>query len=165
MTFLTSTPRTTCVLGLLLLSSACTGTPEDALRAKEALVRYQMTQFSSTGDDPVGTFCVEYSDVFDRSNRTKANPPAELIERLNEGPRRVRNGSDCYFKETSVLEKGSGSPAAWLIVGTIFWKSKTSITITGGYFSGNEGASGNVYHLEKRDGRWVVTKNELKWIS
>jgi hypothetical protein len=167
--FLNSMQRNFFVLGFLLLCSACTGktgTLEDELRATEALIRYQLTHNHAAKNAAVDTFCVEISNVSDRAGSTKADPPAELIERLNDGRRKVRKGSDCdYNGGNGVFEKRSNSPAIVLRVGEISWKSETSMTVTGGYYEASESASGNVYHLEKRDGKWVVTKDELKWIS
>ncbi|PMQ18452.1 hypothetical protein [Janthinobacterium sp. AD80] len=157
------------VLGVAIVCAACTGktgTPEDALFAKEALIRYQMTHNYAATKDDVDIFCVEISNVFDRRSSSKMDPPAILIERLNDGRRKVRKGSDCAYDEDSgVFEKSSNSPALILVVGEHSWDSATSMTITGGYYEGSLSASGSTYQLEKRDDKWEVTKDELGWIS
>jgi hypothetical protein len=35
----------------------------------------------------------------------------------------------------------------------------------GGYYEGRLSASGNVYHLVRANGQWVVARDELRWIS
>ena len=89
-----------------------------------------------------------------------------MIERLDDRRHKVRKGSDCdYNGGNGVVEKGSNNPALVLRVGEVSWKSGTRVAIAGGYYYASEGASGSVYHLEKRDGKWLVVEDRLIWLS
>ena len=37
--------------------------------------------------------------------------------------------------------------------------------VDGGYYEAGLSSSGNMYHVERRHGEWVVTKNTMHWIS
>ena len=154
-------------LGLLLLASACakrTGTPEDELAVREAQIRYQFTSNAAANKDVVDTFCIAMVTADHHSAGT--DPPPALLERFNNGPRKVRKQSDCaYDEEKGLFEKATDKPALLLRTGKITWKTGTRATISGGYFEGSLSASGNLYYLEKRNGKWVVTKDEMEWIS
>jgi hypothetical protein len=39
------------------------------------------------------------------------------------------------------------------------------VLVNGGYYEGNLSASGNVYTVERKDHKWVVTKDQMLWIS
>jgi hypothetical protein len=87
----------------------------------------------------------------------------ELIQRLNEGPRKVLKGSSCDSNQgNGVIEKVSGRPALVLVIGAVIWKSDQSAVVEGGYYEASESASGNVYYLKKVNGVWVVAKDEMK---
>ena len=150
----------------LLLIAGKAGTPEDVLAAREALFRYQLTNTESALADGVDTFCVEIIDAADAAASSRSDPPQELIQRLNDGRHKVRKGSDCdYNGGNGVVVKGSNSPGLVLRVEGVSWKSDTSIAMTGGYYRASEGASGHVYHMEKRDGKWLVIEDRLIWLA
>jgi hypothetical protein len=173
--FLTSMQRNFFVLTLalalalpfaLLLFAGKAGTPEEALSAREAVFRYQLTHNEFVGKDVVDTFCVEITKASDTFASSRSDPPQEMVERLNDGRHKVRKGSDCdYNKGNGVVEKDSNNPALVLRAGEISWKSGTRVAITGGFYYASESGSGNVYYLEKRDGKWFVIKDKLIWIS
>jgi hypothetical protein len=50
-------------------------------------------------------------------------------------------------------------------MGQFNWISDTKITVPGGYYEGNQSSSSNVYTVEKRDGKWTVTKNVVGVVS
>jgi hypothetical protein len=35
----------------------------------------------------------------------------------------------------------------------------------GGYYEGDESASGNAYTLVRKGGKWLVTKDVTRWVS
>jgi hypothetical protein len=43
--------------------------------------------------------------------------------------------------------------------------SATKVKVVGGYYEGNLSASGCTYFVETKDGKWVVTSDEMRWIS
>lgn len=149
----------------LLLFAGKAGTPEEELNAREAVFRHQLTHKESAFND-IDTFCVEITRPSDTWESSRLDPPRRMIERLNDGRYRVRKGSDCEYNDgNGVVEKISRKPALVLRAGGISWKSSTRVAITGGYYYASEGASGNVYHLEKRGGKWLVTEDRLLWLS
>lgn len=50
-------------------------------------------------------------------------------------------------------------------VGEIKWVSEIEVEVAGGYYEANLSASGNTYYLKKKDGKWVVERDEMHWIS
>ena len=147
-----------------LLIAGKAGTPEDALAAREAVIRYELTSSEFALAYGVKTFCIEFIDT---AAESRSDPPQELIQRLNDGRHKVRKGSDCDYNrgKDDVVVRGSNSPGLWLSVEGASWKSDTSMAITGRYFLGAENGSGHVYQLEKRGGKWLVIKDRLIWVS
>lgn len=149
----------------LLLFAGKAGTPEEELSAREAVFRHQLTHNESAFID-IDTFCIEITKASDTWASSRSDPPQKMIERLNDGRYRVRKGADCdYNGGNGVVEKGSSKPALVLRAGEISWKSSKRVAITGGYYYASEGASGNVYYLEKRDGKWLVVEDKTIWLS
>lgn len=149
---------------VLLLFAGKAGTPEEELSAREAVYRYQLRH-----DPPaikVDTFCLEIMRASDTFASSRSDPPQEMIERLDDGRRKLRKGSDCDYRGgQGVVEKGTNQPALVLRTGEVSWKSGTRVAITGGFYYASEAASGNVYHLEKRDGKWLLINDHPIWIS
>jgi hypothetical protein len=50
-------------------------------------------------------------------------------------------------------------------VDSIEWEDNGSVKVTGGYYEAGLSASGNVYTLEADGDKWVVTADEMEWIS
>lgn len=173
--FLTSMQRILFVLTLvlaltlpfaLLLFSGKAGTPEEEFTAREAVFRYQLTHNEFMLNDGVDIVCVEITNASGAFASSGSDPPRGMIARLNDGRHKVRQGSDCdYNGGNGVVEKGSNNRAFVLRTGEISWKSRTRVAVTGGYYYASEGGSRNVYHLEKRDGKWLVVEDILISIS
>jgi hypothetical protein len=153
------------MLGLLWLLTGCdgkTGTAED-VRLQEAIFRYQFTHNEAARRDEADIFCVELTTA---SKSARVDPPVELIKRLNDGKRKVLAGSSCARNQDGfAVERVSGKPVLILTVGNVVWSSATSVVVEGGYYEAPESASGNVYHVDKVNGVWRVTKDEMKWIA
>lgn len=143
-------------LFLLCLVAGCSAKvspAEDALLAQEAVIRYQFANYHVISRDEVSTFCVEFA-----TESARADSPAVLIQRLNDGGRKVLAGSGCERnQDRAVVEKVSGKPALVLVVGKVVWTSDVSALVEGGYYQAAENVSENVYYLKKADGVWSVT--------
>ena len=50
-------------------------------------------------------------------------------------------------------------------IGGIKRTGEDSAEVYGGYYEGNLSASGNTYHIVRKDGKWVVERDEMHWIS
>lgn len=107
--FSTSTLRSYFVLALalvlalplaLLLIAGKAGTLEDALAAREAVIRYQLTNSESALADGVDTFCVEIIDVADTaaSSRSASGRGAvrRSVQMVLADDARLSTAGNCY---------------------------------------------------------------------
>ena len=64
-----------------------------------------------------------------------------------------------------VLDKETDAKGLLFVAGPIKRISDTKVEVPGGYHEGRLSASSNLYTVEKIDGKWTVTKNQMKAIS
>jgi hypothetical protein len=50
-------------------------------------------------------------------------------------------------------------------IGGIKRTGKDAAEVYGGYYEGNLSSSGNTYYVVRKDGKWVVDRDEMHWIS
>ena len=48
---------------------------------------------------------------------------------------------------------------------TIHWIDDDTVDADGGYYEGIMSSSGNTYRVVRRNGKWVVTRDTMHWIS
>ena len=95
-----------------------------------------------------------------------ADPPASFLARFASNKVPVRAGSACTEDARSgVLEIATKAPGLAFRIDSIAWTDHDHATVQGGYYEAGLSASGNVYTLERQKGAWVVTKDEMTWIS
>jgi hypothetical protein len=80
-------------------------------------------------------------------------------------PKPVRVGSACTQSGNGVFEKTTNGRGLVFRIDSVKLVDKDHATVNGGYFEAGLSASGNVYTLERQKGAWVVTKDEMTWIS
>jgi hypothetical protein len=122
----------------------------------EAVFRYQFAHNESMAQSGVDVYCVAYV----LPGESNLNPPAELIARLSGGKPQVVEDSRCPCK-TGVRN------TAWISfrINSVTCSDANTCQVEGGYYENPESASGNTYFVEKHDGNWVVTRDEMHWIS
>lgn len=127
------------------------------LNLLEAVLRYQFDHNASGSQRNVDFFFL----MLDRSD-----PPEELLERFKGNSPRVLPASLAEAPAgEGVRHKGLGGSGLIFDITRIAWLDANTADVDGGYYEAGLSASGNTYRVERRDGKWVVTKNEMHWIS
>lgn len=114
------------------------------LEIYEAVIRYQIFNSAAGGRGTSPAFVV----ICDQ------NPPEALLERF-EGHSPPVDAAKRYRGRISVL----------YILDSIHRPSADVAIVTGGYYEGSLSASGNTYHLIRKNGFWKVVRDEMHWIS
>jgi hypothetical protein len=86
------------------------------------------------------------------------------MQKFNTMVPKVKPVSACKFDE-SVTEIASGKAGLIFYVGPVDCAGGTSCKIESGYLEGNLSASGNSYKAERREGKWIITEDQMNWIS
>jgi hypothetical protein len=95
-----------------------------------------------------------------------ADPPASFLARFASLKTPVRAGSACSEDARSgVVEVATKAPGLAFRIDSVQWTDKDHATVQGGYYEAGLSASGNVYTLERKSGAWVVTGDQMVWIS
>jgi hypothetical protein len=157
------------VLALLIISSVSvlgrhaaqqtkpklTQADEEAIR--EAVFRYQFEHNASAQKQTAKVYFLSIGDDKDPSDAfmarfDKHKPP---VKKLSQAPGPL-----------DVNGKEIGDPGGLIFsVTTIEPVDEDKVLVNGGYYEGNLSASGNVYAVERKDHKWVVTKDQMLWIS
>ena len=70
------------------------------------------------------------------------------------------------FNKRISLRDSATNQAGWeLSVGAITWISKSKVYVQGGMYCGGLCADGGSYRVDKKQGRWAVTKYRMDWVS
>jgi len=64
-----------------------------------------------------------------------------------------------------VKDKATGKPGLIFTIDSVRCADTSRCEVEGGYYEAGLSASGNTYFLEKRDGKWVVVRDTMHWIS
>ncbi len=133
---------------------------EDDIR--EAVFRYQFEHNASGAQQTAQFYCLslgEYSKDID--------PDDGLMQRFQGHKPTVKKVSQCvYGFEVGVKDKETGQSGGLVFrVTSIRWISDTKVEAEGRYYEGNMSSSGNVYQVVQKGGRWIVTEDQMQWIS
>jgi hypothetical protein len=92
------------------------------------------------------------------------DPSPEFLARFKDSKRLIRPASEA---NREAMGKRSLMPSGKIIFssGKIKWLSSANVKVDGGYYCGPLCASGEMFELRKRDGKWQVVKSEMEWIS
>jgi hypothetical protein len=101
-----------------------------------------------------------------------ADPSLDFLARFNNigGGKRALPMSGCIsgdeVEREGIKEISSQKPAVLLVVSTdsIVWKDALTVEISGGYCTSNKSAAMYVYTVKKKDEKWVVARERLKFI-
>jgi hypothetical protein len=72
--------------------------------------------------------------------------------------------SECTEDE-DIRDLHSDAPGLLFRVDAIKWITRSQVEVSGGYYEGRLSSSGNTYYVQKRDGKWLVVRDEMHWIS
>ena len=129
---------------------------EDDIR--EATYRYQFLHNASG--------LQQKADVYFLSLGEKDTDPSDaFMKRFADHKPTVKKVSSSAGRLGGVRDKDTGGKGLIFRVAQIKWVSETEAEVSGGYYEGGLSASGNTYYLKKENGKWVVTRSEMHWIS
>jgi hypothetical protein len=136
------------------------GSDEDEVRL--AVYRYLVDHNASGMQTGAPFVCLEIYQ-----NDQARDPSPFIITAMSKGRPRAVPVSACESSSGGVFLKGDRAKGRGLVFRTSDVKiDGDKATVTGGYFEGGLSASGNIYTLERqRDGGWLVTSDEMQWIS
>ncbi len=133
---------------------------EDDIR--EAVFRYQFEHNASGAQQTAKFYCLSLGEY-----STDIDPDDGLMQRFQGHKPAVKKVSQCaYGFEVGVKETETGQSGGLVFrVTSIRWISDTEVEAEGGYYEGNMSSSGNVYQVVRKEGRWIVTEDQMRWIS
>lgn len=151
-------------LGIVVLAgvvAACATTPgtkaEREWNVREALFRYQFEHNSSGGQQNVDTYFLEVDGK---------DPPAEFVARFAGHEPPVEPVSHAIASaDEGVRHRERGGDGLIFKQERLRWIDDGKAEVDGGYYEAGLSSSGNTYTVEWKDGRWVVTGDEMHWIS
>jgi hypothetical protein len=82
------------------------------------------------------------------------DPANEFLARFKRHQPEVRLGS--------AFQEGEGLKFR---IESLTWIDDSTVEARGGYYEGNLSASGNLYRIVRKDGKWIVESDKLEWIS
>jgi hypothetical protein len=136
------------------------GNDEDAIRL--AVFRYLVDHNASGGQTGVPFVCLEINQ-----HDQARDPSPFIMTAMSKSRPRAVPGSACESSASGVFLKGDHAKGRGLVFRTEEVKiDGDKATVTGGYFEAGLSASGNIYTVERqRDGSWLVTSDQMQWIS
>jgi hypothetical protein len=94
------------------------------------------------------------------------DPPPEFLRRFASQKPRVFPASMAKESPNAGLtHEDLGGRGLILKVDKIKWLADGSANVVGGYYENGLSSLGNMYHVERQAGKWVVTKVTRLWIS
>jgi hypothetical protein len=92
------------------------------------------------------------------------NPSDKFMQRFAGNTPVVDRVSDCT-EDDDIRDIHTEAPGILFRITTIKWITPSRVEVSGGYDEGRLSSSGNTYYIEKRNGKWVVVRDEMHWIS
>lgn len=111
----------------------------------EALFRHQFKHNASAMQQNAPAYFLSIKDK---------DPSPEFLKRFAGHKPPVKNGTE--------FEIGKGLKfriESWK------WKSDDELELTGGYYEAGLSASGNRFTMVRKNGKWIVEKDQMEWIS
>lgn len=133
------------------------------LAVLEAIYRHQIPGSAAGMRGSRGTYCLQVGD-----GTTAADPPASVLHRLQGAAAHLYPHSACRVETNGfdrLVRAPGGLRAVTLHVDEITCPTADRCLATGGYYEASLSASGNHYTIERQNGRWVVTGDQMDWIS
>jgi len=129
----------------------------DYLDVAEAVLRHQFDHNASGAQRNADYFFIFLE---------KGDPPPALLARFaNEKPPVLPASLATSSAFEGVKHKESGGRGLIFRISSIKWLDANTAEVEGGYYEAGLSSSGNVYRVERRSGKWSVTKDEMQWIS
>jgi hypothetical protein len=131
-----------------------TATDLDDIR--EAVFRYQFEHYAAGRQRRVKVYFLSFGD--------DKEPDDTFLARFKDHkpPVKKRSQSKGGFE---VTDKETGKRGLIFSAVTIKVVDANKVQVDGGSYEGVRSASGNVFTVERKDGKWLVTKDQRLWIS
>ncbi|MGH7328654.1 MAG: hypothetical protein ACREJX_09925 [Polyangiaceae bacterium] len=130
----------------------------DADDVREAVFRHMFGQNASGIQQGSGVYCLEVENQRD--------PTAGFLSRMHDVRTPVKAVSKCSASaDKGVIDKSTGKHGLIFRIESVAFKDGHHATVNGGYYEAGLSASGNIYTVELRGTTWVVTKDQMMWIS
>ncbi|GHA12872.1 hypothetical protein GCM10008090_23190 [Arenicella chitinivorans] len=96
-----------------------------------------------------------------------SDPSKELVEELRESGVNIHPVSKSKYDDTygTVAHISKLGSAAIIQIRGIKIISQRKVKVDWGHYKGNVNASGSTATARMKNGRWLVTKSRMKWIS
>jgi hypothetical protein len=130
----------------------------------EATFRYQFTHNASGQQSSTSAFCIGYGANPSR-NGDPFDPPKSFLARLSDIHPPVLPYSFCSSTNAGVIANETREPALIFTISSVKCADNSHCEVEGGYYEAPLSSSGNTYSLERKDGKWVVVKDTMHWIS
>ncbi len=130
---------------------------EDTIR--EAVFRYQFDFNASAVGKAANVYFLSVEG---------GNDPSPQLLRQFQGHRPLVKPASASVLEAGtaqVLDGESGLPGLIFWISEIRWLGGDKVEAEGGYEEASESGAGNVYRLQKEDGRWGVVGAQMIWIK
>ena len=131
-----------------------TAAEQDDIR--EAVFRYQFQHNASGQQQSANAYFLSFGK--------DKEPDDVFIARFKDHkpPVKKRSQSKGQFE---VIDKDTGERGLIFNVVTIKVIDANKVEVDGGYYEAGLSSSGNVYTVERKEDKWVVTKDRMLWIS
>lgn len=124
---------------------------------REAVFRHLFQKNASGQQGGATVYCLQVEG--------KKDPGPALMARFRQHTPPVVPASACTVGPEGVRETATGKQGLLLRIDEIRKKGANQAEVNGGYFEAGLSASGNLYELSRENGRWVVRKDTMLWIS
>jgi hypothetical protein len=137
----------------------CFTDPDDAIRF--AVFRYQFDHNASGQKTNAGVYCLSLSLV----GQEELDPSDELVVSFTAHEPPVKKRSQCEISIGGVFDRQTSRQGLMFYIDQIKRTSETEAVVTGGYYEGGLSGSGNSYHVVRRGDEWIVTGDQMLFIS
>jgi hypothetical protein len=121
----------------------------------EAVFRYQFLHNASGRQ--------QSAEVYFLSLRYR-NPSEEFMQRFAGNTPVISTVSECT-EDDDIRDLHTDARGILFRITTIKWITPSRVEVSGGYDEVRLSSSGDTYYVEKRDGKWVVVRDKMHWIS
>jgi hypothetical protein len=129
----------------------------DYLDVLEAVFRHQFDHNASGGQKNVDFFFLSVD---------ASDPPADLLSRFaGHYPEVLPLSHRDRLATDPIRHRQRAGRGIIFRIERATWENPDSVVVEGGYREASESSSGSVYHVERKNGSWVVVRSELMWIS
>jgi hypothetical protein len=142
---------------VLILAVLCLGAqPEQEIEdVREAAFRHLFKTWGWGYQRPE-VFCIEVEGK---------DPSDALVHRFDSLETPVKKGSECSISpEEGVRDRKTGKRGLWFDIGKARPRAEAELEVDGGYSTGL-GSAAITLRLRKKEGKWSVVDDVIRWVS